>query len=245
MGQDLYDGRAPGVGSLRTAAYRQVSLKDEKYLPGVHIIDGSLSRDTGATPVTEIRAGMPMARIISSGKLRPAIIGVTTAAVSAGATTSLTVGAAVATEVARLITVAGGNVNLNIHGPATAGAAVSTQPIVATAASGTTITITSIALLNYISGSLITPAVTVSGTAVNTLFVTVMPNGCIMQIGMTSTGRRLPRGGSDRPFVTKLVGVIPAISSASARWSAVTGPLRITRIRDTSRCRCLSQSAPT
>lgn len=172
MGQDLYDGRSPQVGSLRTAAYRQVTLQNERFLPGVWIIDGALSRDTGNTPVTEIRAGMPLAMVTSSKKLRPSVIGVTTAAVTAGSTTSLTVGAAVATEVQRLITAAGTSVVFNLHGPQIAGGTISTQAFTATAASGTAITCSAVTLLNYVAGSIITPSV-----ADHTLFATIMPNG--------------------------------------------------------------------
>jgi hypothetical protein len=95
------------------------------------------------------------------GQYRPSIIGVTTAAVTAGATTSLTVTAQCATEVARLITVVGGNVSLNIVAIDTANSnrLVYTN-ITVTAASGTTLTTSSFTPANtgaYAAGAFITP----------------------------------------------------------------------------------------
>lgn len=152
----------PGIGSTVTATPREVFAGNQQfsqYVPVGVLIDGSKSRDplnTGDTGV--LRAGNLMGKITASGKYRPSVIGLTTGAVSAGTVTSITVAASTATEVARLIAVAGGNVSLKLVGPPSAAGTVATQAITATAASGTTITISSVSLAASVSGSLITPA---------------------------------------------------------------------------------------
>ncbi len=151
----------PGVTTARTATPRRVLLgTNEWFLPSSKIIDGSLSRDVGNTGNLDVlRAGKLMGKITSGGKYRPSIIGGINGAISGAAgITSVTVIAAVATEVARLITVAGGNVNLKLTGPPAANGVVATTAITATAASGTTITVTSVTLPSLVTGSFITPA---------------------------------------------------------------------------------------
>lgn len=153
--------RMPGIGTTKTATPRQIFLNSDRvqYMPGGKVIDGTLSRDTGNTgDVDVLRAGLLMGRTTTGGQYRPSILGVTTAAVTAGATTSLTVGAAVATEVARLITAAAGNVSLYVTGPGAANGIVVQSAVTATAASSTTITISSVSLPNIISGAFIQPA---------------------------------------------------------------------------------------
>lgn len=141
-----------------------------QYLPTLAQINGSLSRDTGSVPTDLLRAGLIMGKITATGLYRNSIIGVTTAAYVDNDLT-ITVPAAVATEVARLITVAAGNVSLKLIGPATdaaAGSIVSTA-VTASAASGTTITVADLNVAK-VSGSLITPA---DGAETP---VTVLPN---------------------------------------------------------------------
>jgi len=129
------------------------------YAPSGIFIDGNLTRDTGhANATTLLRPGLLLGKITSTGKYRNSIIGTVSGAVSAGTVTSITVPAAVATEVARLITQAAGNVSLKIVGPPTAGGTVASTAITATAASGTSITISSATLPAYAVGSIITPA---------------------------------------------------------------------------------------
>lgn len=150
----------PGLKTARTTTPRSVMLFETAgFLPPGKIIDGSLSRDTLNTGDLDVlRAGVLMGKITTGGKYRPSIIGVTNGAITAGAATSITVLAAYATEVARLITVAGGNVSLKVTGPPAANGVVVTTAVTATAASGTTITISSVTLPALVSGSFITPA---------------------------------------------------------------------------------------
>lgn len=130
-----------------------------RYLPSFASLDGTKTRDTANTDgVNMIRAGTVLGKITSGGKYRNTIIGVTTGAISAATVTSITVPAAVATEVARLITLAAGNVALKLIGPPSAAGTVATTAITATAASGTTLTVSSVTVPAYAVGSLICPA---------------------------------------------------------------------------------------
>jgi hypothetical protein len=149
----------PGTYTGNSFATRQVvrSLASRDYLPSGVIIDGSLSRDTGSSPSSVLRAGLLMGKVTTGGKYRPSIIGVTNGAISAGTVTSITVAAAVATEVARLIAVAAGNVSLRVFGPPSAAGTNAATTITVTAASGTTLTISSATLPAYVDKSLIQP----------------------------------------------------------------------------------------
>src|SRR5690242_10014165 len=101
---------APGFyadKSLRTRNIFTTRQREiENYVPSLSVLKGSLSRDTGETPTDHIRAGILVGKITASGLYRPSIIGLSNASYTSGAT-SLTVVAAVATEIARLIALAG------------------------------------------------------------------------------------------------------------------------------------------
>lgn len=141
-----------------------------QFVPSMFIIDGNLTRDIGNTPTNLLRAGLLLGKITTGGKYRNSIIGLTNGAISAATVTSVTVPAAVATEVARLITVAGGNVSLKLVGPPSAAGTVATTAITATAASGTTLTVSSVTLPAYVDKSLIVPA---DGSQIP---ITILPN---------------------------------------------------------------------
>lgn len=149
----------PGVVTGNTLTTRNIfaslSPSQIQWLPSMLQIDGSLSRDTGASPVDLLRAGLLMGKITTGGKYRPTSVGVLNGAITSSTYTSLTVAAAVATEVARLIAVAAGNVSMQLFGPPTAAGTNAATAFTATAASGTTITITSVSLPAYVDKSLI------------------------------------------------------------------------------------------
>lgn len=161
----------PGLGTERSTSHRQVTLAGEKWLPGVHVIDGSKSRDPLNTPVTELRAGLLLGRITASKKLAPAVLGVLTVAFDTDASdpTSMTVSAATATEINRRI---GSSGTFKLTGPPTAGGTVATQTVTFSAVNTTTgvITVTDPGA-DAISGSFIQP------TDGSEAPVTVMPNG--------------------------------------------------------------------
>jgi len=146
------------TGNTYTPRFIFTNYAQVEYAPGFSIIDGTLSRDTASTPTSLLQAGTLLGKITSTGKYRPSIIGLTSGAISSGSATSVTVTAATATEVARLITVAGGNVSLKLVGPPTAGGTVASTAITCTAASGTTLTVSSVSLPAIVDGSLVVPA---------------------------------------------------------------------------------------
>ncbi len=99
----------PGMQALKTASQRVVfkSKFNEVYLPGGKLINGGESGDPGNTgDVRQLRAGVLMGKITTTGLFAPAIVGVTTGAYSNGGT-SITVSAAQAVELDRLVGQAG------------------------------------------------------------------------------------------------------------------------------------------
>lgn len=148
----------PGVGTEYSASPRTVFVSDMRVLPGLHVIDGSKSRDPLNTSyVDRLRAGMLLGKITSSGKFAPSIIGVTTVAYDKDASdnTTMTVSAATATEIARRIGTSG---TFKVTGPPTAGGTVATQTVTFSAVNTSTGAITISALsANAIAGSFIQP----------------------------------------------------------------------------------------
>jgi hypothetical protein len=134
----------------------QTSANPPRYAPSLILIDGTYSRDTGESPTSLLRAGTLLGKITSSGKYRPSIIGTLAAAYTSGGT-SLTVSAAVATEVARLIALAGTSISLKAIGPPTAAGTNAVTSVTCSAASGTTLTVTSLGV-DKAAGTLIAPA---------------------------------------------------------------------------------------
>ncbi len=168
-------GALPGWGPQQDALGRRIywSQDHKVFAPGGLVIDGSQSRDLtnltvgGAAQYDVLQAGLVMgkegASATNPGMYRNSIIGATTAQIPASATTSISVSAAVATEVQRLITQAGANVSLTLYGPATANTGLATsvnsQTVVATSASGTTISTQSFTPSQiFIAGTLVCPA---------------------------------------------------------------------------------------
>jgi hypothetical protein len=132
------------------------------FLAGGRVIDGTLSRDPGNSGDTDVlRSGLMMGKVTASGKYRPSVIGVSTAAYVDNDTT-IAVSEATATEISRLKTLGGGgNLSLKFIGPPTAGGTVAATAITVTAVTvnGASSTITVGDLnLNKVAGSFITPA---------------------------------------------------------------------------------------
>jgi hypothetical protein len=149
----------PGLYTGNSFATRQVvrQLTTREYLPSNVIIDGSLSRDVGSSPTSILRAGLLMGKITTGSKYRESIIGLIDGAISAATVTSVTVKAPTATEIARLLAVAAGNITLRLFGPPSAAGTNAATNITVTAASGTTLTVSSVALPAYVDKSLIQP----------------------------------------------------------------------------------------
>jgi hypothetical protein len=167
----------PGVLTQRTAVYGLVTLGQEEFFPGGVIIDGGNARDplNHGYPY-ELRAGVLLGKITASGKYGASVLGLTTAAVAAGATT-LTVAPAVAQELVRRCGTTG---SFKLTGPATPGSAggtVATQLVAYTAVDPATgaITITAAAAA-CVSGALVQPT---DGSETPLTFV---PNGYPLRV---------------------------------------------------------------
>jgi hypothetical protein len=148
----------PGYPSgNQTWAPRKIRRGNEppKYLDGGVTIKGSVSRDpTNTGYVNVLQPGKIMVKEASGGLYRPFIIGKTTAAYADNDTT-LTVSAATATEIGRLLAVTGAALDLAFIGPPTAAGTVAATNISITAvASATTVTIADLNL-NKVTDSLI------------------------------------------------------------------------------------------
>lgn len=145
----------PGVRAPRTADYRRILRQgDYTFFAGGGIIAATYTRDTGNSGDVDIlRPGLLMGKRSSGGLWANSIIGVANGAVSAGAT-SITVAAAVVTELVRRVGASG---TFKLIGPAVANTApVVTETITYSAASGTTITCT--ATVNaFVTGSFLCP----------------------------------------------------------------------------------------
>lgn len=133
----------PGYPTGQSWTPRKIRRGNQRpvYLDGGVVIDGTNSGDATNTGYPHVlQPGKIMVKAASGGLYRNFIIGKTTAAYVDNDTT-LTVGAATATEVARLIAAAGAAVSLALIGPPSAAGTVAATAISVTAASGTTLTI--------------------------------------------------------------------------------------------------------
>jgi|GEM_PF-869615 len=115
----------PGISSERTAQKRRLFIQSGGLNPitltGFNVIDGSESRDPGNTGDLDVlRAGNVLGRITSSGLWAPAFVGQITGDYSSGGTT-LTVSAAQATELERLVGQSGTNELVCIGAPTESG----------------------------------------------------------------------------------------------------------------------------
>lgn len=120
-----YDGlqRMPGIGTEDKYDFRRVLYGTDGVmrLPHVGIIDASESNDPlNSDHKTTLRPGLLMGKITSSGLWAPSIVGLTTAAYTSGGTT-LTVSAATAIELDRLVGQSGTNELVCIGAPTATG----------------------------------------------------------------------------------------------------------------------------
>lgn len=149
----------PGPQTERTGQYRCVRKSDQgvRYIPGGKIIDGSKSRDTTNTGYLDVlQPGTVMGKVTASGKYAPSIIGLNTVLHDTSVvTTTMTLPAAIVTEIQRRIGTSG---TFTITGPPTAAGTVATETVTFSAiASATTITITATSA-DFAAGSIIAPA---------------------------------------------------------------------------------------
>lgn len=115
---------SPGVGSTYQTAYRRAFFApmENSFLAGGKTIDGTYARDPGNSLITVLRPGLLLGKRTTGGFYAPSIIGVSTGAIIATAT-SITVSAAEATEIVRRIGATG---TLRFVGPPSAAGTVAT-----------------------------------------------------------------------------------------------------------------------
>lgn len=150
--------QAPGVYTGRSVGPRNIFASGlPVFYPSFKFLDGTKTRDASNSDSTAlVQAGTVLGKITSGGKYRNTIIGYNSAAYTSGGT-SLTVPAAVATEIARLIAVAGASISLKIIGPPSAAGTVASTSTTCSAASGTTLTVTDLGV-NKAAGAIVAPA---------------------------------------------------------------------------------------
>jgi hypothetical protein len=115
----------PGISAARTASYRNVfrAVDHCRFFPGGGTIDGTKARDSGNSDNTSLlRPGLLMGKATTGGKWSNSILGVSTGAIVATAT-SITVSAAQAAEIVRRV---GSTGTLRFVGPPTANGTVAT-----------------------------------------------------------------------------------------------------------------------
>lgn len=147
----------PGIGSSVTAQRRGV-FRDGLFgvFPGGGTIEGTKTRDPGNTAnVRSLRPGLMMGIITASGYYANSVIGLTGVLHDTSVvTTTMTLPAAVVTEIQRRIGASG---TFKITGPPTTAGTVATETVTYSAiASATTLTITATAA-DFAVGSLIRP----------------------------------------------------------------------------------------
>jgi len=146
----------PGVRAAKTAAHKVIFKGGvEGFLPGGKLIDGNASRDSSNVgEETNLQAGLIMGKIAATGLYAPSVLGVTTVAVLAGATT-ITMSVAAATELLRRVGASG---TFKITGPPVASGTVVTETITYSSGVASTGVITCTATVGaYIIGSYIQP----------------------------------------------------------------------------------------
>src|SRR5688572_11190819 len=121
----------PGVHTGLSITPRRIfvanALNQVHTVPSFYVIDGTKSRDIGNSPISILRAGLVMGKVTSGGKYANSIIGLTTLLHDTSVvTTTMTLPAAVVTEIARRIGASG---SFKIIGPPTAAGTVAIETV--------------------------------------------------------------------------------------------------------------------
>ncbi len=137
-------GGLPGFGTVRTATERLI-FRDSVvsgFLSQGKILDGTKSRDPGNTGnIDVLRAGLLLGKVTAApGKYATSVLGVTGGTLT-GTGTSITVAAALATEIIRRIGATG---TLTLTGPPVASGVVRQMTATYSAVGATTVTITAL-----------------------------------------------------------------------------------------------------
>ena len=205
-----------------------------KYMAAPLTVDGTLTNNPLNSPFQYwIFAGTLMGRVTSTKKYANSIIGPTNSAYTSGGTTLV----ASANTVAEVVRRFGSSGTFTLLGPATAGGVIASpnQVVTYSAASGTSITITSTGI-NYVSGSLIMPndgsqnVITVScgiygfkvtdATNINRLDV---GNAQLLLQGGTLNDQALQQWPADASIIAYLKAAITKYCSGTTFLSDTTG----------------------
>jgi hypothetical protein len=140
----------PTVSAKTTASFRMVTIDgNTTFAPGKGVIDGTRSRDPGNTGfTTTLRSGLLLAKNSTTGKYATWSIGQSTAGL-AGAGTTLNIGAAGATELARRV---GSSGTFVLTGNSASGGTVVQRTVTYSAVNTTTgdVTITAMTNVNQV-----------------------------------------------------------------------------------------------
>ena len=198
----------PGIRAIQTATPK-IIFKGGYIpvdLPQGKIIHGATSRDPSNTPdVGTLRPGLLMGKRTADSFYSPSILGVANGAVAAAAS-SITVAAAVVTELVRRV---GSSGTFKLTGPPTAAGVVQTETVTYSAASGTTITVTATSNA-YVTGSFLQP------TDGSETPLTLIPDGTGIHVVDTDGVTSL-----DVPFPEMPIGGL-LIASAIINWPSDT-----------------------
>ena len=121
--------RLPGVGSERTAAYRNILTSADRlaFKPAGVIVDGAEARDPGNTgDIDVLRCGLLLGKITTGGKYAPSIIGTLGDAYDGAATQMNVLNTPEATEIVRRLGATG---TFKLTGPPAASGTVRTETI--------------------------------------------------------------------------------------------------------------------
>lgn len=157
MGFDTYNGK-PGVQAPVSATPKEVfyaGRERAQFIPVPVTVDGTRTKDATNTPyVWQVNAGQLMGKVTSGGKYASSVLGLTTAASLASATT-VTVGLATAVEIVRRIGASG---TFKLVGPPTAAGTNAVTTVTFSAVNVGTGAITCSAITPaVVSGALISP----------------------------------------------------------------------------------------
>lgn len=210
-----YSATVPGVITGTSYSNRQIFTQPQKveFAPSFVTIDGTNSRDTGSTPTSLLRAGNLMGKVTSTGKYRNSVIGLTGADYTSGGT-SITVSAAVATEVARLIAAAGASITLYFIGPPSAAGTVAVTSQTCSAASGTTLTVTSLGV-NKASGSIIAAS---DGSGTPRTVLPFVAGIDVTDQNSASIDQKLPLLASKADIVTTNIPFYSSMDTSVQTW---------------------------
>lgn len=215
MGTDFrtVPGLATGTSLKPRNIFTNPQSNANVYGVSLAVIDGTKARDTGNDDVTLLRAGLILGKITSGGKYANSIIGLTGVLHDTSVvTTTMTLPAAVVTEIARRIGASG---TFKIIGPPTAAGTVATETVTYSAiASATTITITATSA-DFAAGSIIAPG---DGSETPVTFVTEQAGIAVNDTSGTNIDGSLGRFLLRADLIAKMIVNLTEADASVQTW---------------------------